>query len=760
MKKILLISKLKKHIPMLILAFLGVNTVFVFQQCGKKNVVPISYVEERVLVEPVFTPEETMSGVVTELNNAEPLNPYVPPTSASSSQVKSCDLRQYEEERQAALIEAEADLEKKTIPVEFSISIGTTFDDTAYLAFKRSILRVDDDGITPVYVAPANNLSRYQSNAFHYVADHREARQEYISGKKCFFSTIKVVTEKNGPVLDTNGKYNHDLAILYYGDLYDRVTANSGLSPRLFSKLDSGKPLQFIPLYVADFREQRFPGLFSNTFPLINRKFSSSGIRRREYQLTTSDIFELRNLFLKRKQAQRVLSQPSQIGKYVFSAYEGAGQLLKNMIFTGFPSVLMSVQYTPLILDLGERGIRTSSSREGTFFNLANLERLDTLDSNKKFKIHHLTSWVGGLLKNINLSCENCEPEWRRIAQDGILVYSPGTNTKHYTGRDLLGSSFVYSQSTFGDGFRALRVLGDKDCKSIRVKERYIGPWDGNLYSDRLKVWIDQNRDGNNDQGETITLAEAGVLALNTCNIIHKDESDQFGNSTALRAAFLYAPGENLPENRILERLSSGKDKLGATVEFRAAIDIFFRPIVNLYLEDVDPRFVKVPFEENQLSLSEHFKGKKKKVKFIAEPSLDPAGRLVLGNQDGNCVINFYNPQANLLNEQTELSFEEDSVIALNEANSNLLEKENLFESSGSLYSNQKKIASVKCSETISHYEPPKFSTSGFANINEAETSAEEFSGNIPAVKARGMRWGSACRILGRILEIPECEKM
>jgi hypothetical protein len=534
--------------------------------------------------------------------------------------VVRCDKARFELEKEEVLAAVKNDPTKKTIPVRFAISVGTFIDDVAWYAHRRSILRHDSPMKTPVYVGGANYFAYEGSGAFHYVADHSEARQNFIHGQRCFFDTIKVIGQGK-EVLDENGRQNHSYRIMYYGDIYnpnDPEIYNGLESPRLFSKLDSDQYAnqpQIIPLYVADFRQA--PGKEGEIkFPLLNPQFVSSAVRRNEYIKSFKEIFQLREVWTHRDELTKILSNDRDImpvtgkrldstsssrGSFHYSGYAGVPQLIDWIVFSGLDATMMSTQYTPIVLDLGERNIKTSSVKWGTFFNLANLLRSDTNNPNEKGKISHLTAWLGGHVVETEEPNAINDIFFKRRADDGFLVL-PDANGAITGAANLLGSSTAVQvkgeTKTFSNGFDALRALGNKNCASSEIADRYIGPWDGDLYSKKLKVWVDSNRNGAADKGEVLSLEEARVGALNACYRVHKVEEDKFGNSTKLRAAFLLmGKDENISsmQNEIKSRLQSGKTSDKYDADFRVMIDIFFKTRTDFYLENIDPSKVIVP---------------------------------------------------------------------------------------------------------------------------------------------------------------------
>jgi hypothetical protein len=568
--------------------------------------------------------------------------------SAIDSWVKNCGPEKYDKEKAEAIALAKEN--RNLIPVQYSISFGTAMDASAWFAHRRAILHSDDDGITPVVVAPSDSLDSadYEgSRAFHYLADHKTARKQFIKGERCYFSVIDVTDPKdNNPDLSkrmarslnqpvktdfhgecsepdsacNNKPYNHSLQLMYYGDAYS-TEEQKLMSPRLFKKLG---PLardenpQIIPLYVADFREPLF-NIPKNQGPVIRPGFVSSATRRHEYAHCLRDILDMPLIYKHRWEVTWDLSKPTRNckecspchavknqGLECYSKFdrlpgmEGVPQLLHNIFLASMDGVILPLQYTPIILDLGPRGIVTSSLEWGTFFNLnkqtVEIQRskgvagtFDPKDLLEPLKVAgpHLTAWLGGRLKNhqdvISYGTE-FNSNWVRKAEDGFLV-TLNENGKITSGQNLFGDHTTIDGERFGNGFLALRKFAKKKCESNNIEDRYVGPWDGELYSKTLKIWVDENRNGEAEKEEIRSLAESRVAAINTCYIEHSQAHDAYGNKTALRAAFLYmAAGEALTDKEIISRIELGKKSDGKPAEFRAAIDVFFKAMPNMTL--------------------------------------------------------------------------------------------------------------------------------------------------------------------------------
>ena len=107
-----------------------------------------------------------------------------------------------------------------------------------------------------------------------------------------------------------------------------------------------------------------------------------------------------------------------------------------------------------------------------------------------------------------------------RESEDGFLVV-PDANGQVKDARQLFGTRMKVDGQTYADGFKTLQAFSKKDCESPNPKERYLGPWDKDLFfgDKAIKVWVDKNRNGTSDEGEISSLQESGIAAINTCYI-------------------------------------------------------------------------------------------------------------------------------------------------------------------------------------------------------------------------------------------------
>lgn len=560
-------------------------TLLAYQNCSQYEMTStVSKAEREVILEVPFEPHNprtTIGGTSDAGDSFQPSFPYA--ADVGSDFVSRCTQARYDQEKAEVLNMASNDTTNTLIPVRFSISSGNIVDETSYRAYLRSILRTNDDGVTDVYVGPANQhiYRDSQAGVFHYVADHTEARARYINGDRCFFDVIRVVGGYNRE-LRLNGTYDHTWAILNYGNIYTDTNSDSyELSPRLFNKIEQQSTPQIIPLYVADIREQ-YLSFTNDSYTILNPDFTSSAVRSKEYAVQLRELFFLDRMFKNRDKFVSDLSTPQSLGGKNYSGYEGMPQLFDNIIF-GYNATILSMQYTPIVIDLGEKHIRTSSLDWGSFFNLANLP---VPPNNKGYKrISHQVAWLGGSLKQVN---EDGSTVWKRVADDGFLVL-PDSNNEVHSAEQLFSNRTIINDRRYNNGFDALAAYANKNCLSEVTEEKYIGPWD-EAYN-TLKVWVDANRNGHADAGEISSLKDHGIAALNPCSFNHETAVDQYGNRTSIRSSVLIASdltSGSMDQSEIKDRLFSGKTTSGADADFRVMIDIYFRSRPSFFLENIN----------------------------------------------------------------------------------------------------------------------------------------------------------------------------
>jgi len=145
---------------------------------------------------------------------------------------------------------------------------------------------------------------------------------------------------------------------------------------------------------------------------------------------------------------------------------------------------------SPIILDLDGDGIETRSLRDNLFFDH---------DGNQ---FAENTGWVG--------------------ADDGLLVLDRDGNGIIETGSELFGNNTrLENGSLAANGYIALR---EQDSNQDGIINELDAAWQ------QLKVWQDRNGNAQVDNGELLTLDQAGVAGINT-DYSNSDFIDEQGNA-------------------------------------------------------------------------------------------------------------------------------------------------------------------------------------------------------------------------------------
>ena len=174
--------------------------------------------------------------------------------------------------------------------------------------------------------------------------------------------------------------------------------------------------------------------------------------------------------------------------------------LIKNSIKSAFATA--EVQTSPLIVDLDGDGVETIGTNSGVYFDHAN----DGFKEN--------TGWVG--------------------KDDGLLVRDINGNGQIDNGTELFGNNSVLSNGKKAkNGFEALK---DLDSNQDYVFDQNDAAWN------EVKVWKDSNSNGIVDEGELLTMEQAGITGFDL-NYQSQSRDDANGNAHLQTSTITKADG-------------------------------------------------------------------------------------------------------------------------------------------------------------------------------------------------------------------------
>jgi hypothetical protein len=162
-----------------------------------------------------------------------------------------------------------------------------------------------------------------------------------------------------------------------------------------------------------------------------------------------------------------------------------------------------TVLRTPLVLDLGGRGVELTSLARGTRFDFAG-----TMTPVR-------TAWISGKTAFLALDADG----------DGRIT----------SGAELFGSDTPCAAGgTAANGYEALARYDENGDGLIDAKDPVFA---------RLRLWRDANGDGVGDADELVSLEPAGVVALELKHET-RQETDSHGNLLGERSRFRWKNGK------------------------------------------------------------------------------------------------------------------------------------------------------------------------------------------------------------------------
>jgi hypothetical protein len=161
---------------------------------------------------------------------------------------------------------------------------------------------------------------------------------------------------------------------------------------------------------------------------------------------------------------------------------------------------------SPLVLDLNGDGVQTTrlskSFTQGVHFNLDGKGLAEN------------TAWVS--------------------KDDGLLVRDLNADGKITSGRELFGNhTLLKTGKEAANGFEALAELDDNSDGVVDANDATFSS---------LKVWKDANGNGFTDEGELLTLAQAGIKSFNV-SYTSSDSTDANGNQHLQQGKFTKTNG-------------------------------------------------------------------------------------------------------------------------------------------------------------------------------------------------------------------------
>jgi hypothetical protein len=167
------------------------------------------------------------------------------------------------------------------------------------------------------------------------------------------------------------------------------------------------------------------------------------------------------------------------------------------------PEPAATVLRTPLVLDLGGKGVQLTSLQKGTRFDF----RGDMMPSR--------TAWIAG--------------------QTAFLALDADGDGKITSGAELFGSDTpTASGGTAKNGFEALARYDENGDGVIDARDPVFS---------RLRLWRDLDANGMGEPEELQSLEQAGVVALELKHET-RHETDAYGNLLGERARFRWKNGK------------------------------------------------------------------------------------------------------------------------------------------------------------------------------------------------------------------------
>ncbi|EKA2349331.1 hypothetical protein OI685_004301, partial [Salmonella enterica subsp. enterica serovar Newport] len=271
--------------------------------------------------------------------------------------------------------------------------------------------------------------------------------------------------------------------------------------------------------------------------------------------------------------------------KYGIADPETGGWLLppNNQLMEMFPGTegpdMSDAENTssPIIIDLDRDGVETISVEAGIFFDH---------DGNK---FAESTGWVS--------------------PDDGLLVFDRDGNGQIDKGSELFGNNTPQADgTTASNGYNAMKEYDDNNDGVLDENDAI---WN------QLQVWQDKNSNGRVDEGELLTMSQAGIASINT-TYKNSSTTDSQGNSHKQTGSITYTDGSKGQSADVWFNTNTGNTRYDGDKNIRDDIrtmpyvrgfgnitDLHVAMTGNLLLESLVREFISDPVKAKSSGLLE-----------------------------------------------------------------------------------------------------------------------------------------------------------
>ncbi|HBZ8587261.1 TPA: calcium-binding protein, partial [Salmonella enterica subsp. enterica] len=232
---------------------------------------------------------------------------------------------------------------------------------------------------------------------------------------------------------------------------------------------------------------------------------------------------------------------------------------------------------SPIIIDLDRDGVETISVEAGVFFDH---------DGNK---FAESTGWVS--------------------PDDGLLVFDRDGNGQIDNGSELFGNNTAQADGTnASNGYNALKEYDDNNDGVLNENDAI---WN------QLQVWQDKNSNGRVDEGELLTMKQAGIASINT-TYKNSSTTDSQGNLHKQTGSITYTDGSKGQSADVWFNTDTGNTRYDGDKNIRDDIrtmpyvrgfgnitDLHVAMTGNLLLESLVREFISDPVKAKSSGLLE-----------------------------------------------------------------------------------------------------------------------------------------------------------